>query len=83
MCADTAECAHLLIRKGICDLKHALERLRSHEHSMEHIDATITFSRRYTVFKNYEELIQNYSHSGQSMRTKSEIGSACNVWFLS
>jgi len=23
-----------------------LERLRNHEHSMEHMDATITFSRR-------------------------------------
>jgi len=32
--------------KAIFDWKHALERLRSHEHSMEHIDATITFSRR-------------------------------------
>ena len=30
MCADTTKCAHCLIRKGICDWKHALERLRSH-----------------------------------------------------
>ena len=40
MCDDTTKCAHFLIRKGIFDRKHALERLRSHEHSMEHIDAT-------------------------------------------
>jgi len=46
MCADTTKCAHFLIRKGICDWKQALERLRSHEHSMKHKDATITFSRR-------------------------------------
>ena len=30
----------------VCDWKQALERLRRHEHLMEHIDATITFSRR-------------------------------------
>jgi len=35
MCADTT-----------FDWKQALERLMSHEHSMEHIDAKITFSRR-------------------------------------
>jgi len=46
MCADTTKCAHFLIRKGIFDWKHVLKFLRSHEHSMEHIDATITFSRR-------------------------------------
>jgi len=46
MCADAAKCAHFLIRKEIFDWKHALERLRSHEQSMEHMDATITFSRR-------------------------------------
>ena len=46
MCADTSKCAHFLIRKGIYDWKHAPERLRSHEHSMEHIDATIIFGRR-------------------------------------
>jgi len=37
---------HFLIRKGIFDWKHVLERLRSQEHSVEHIDVTITFSRR-------------------------------------
>jgi len=37
----TNKCAHFLIRKGIRDLKHALERLRSHEQSVEHLDATI------------------------------------------
>jgi len=41
MCADTTKCAHFLIRKGICDWN-----LRSYEQSMEHKDATITFSRR-------------------------------------
>jgi len=46
MCADTTKYAHCLIRKEICDWKHALDRLRSHEHSVEHIDATITFRRR-------------------------------------
>jgi len=46
MFADTTKCAHFLIRKGIFDWKHALEHLRNHEHSMEHIDTTITFSRR-------------------------------------
>jgi len=55
MSADTTKCAHFLIRKGIFDWKHALGRLRSHEHSMEHIDATITFSRRC----HYGELIQS------------------------
>jgi len=47
MCADTIKCAHVLIRKGRFDCKHCLERLRNHEHSVEHIDATIRFSRRY------------------------------------
>jgi len=37
-CAATTKCAHFPIRKGIFDWKHTLERLRSHEHSMEHID---------------------------------------------
>ena len=37
MCADTTKCAHFLIRKGLFDWKHAHESLRSHEHSMEHI----------------------------------------------
>ena len=46
MCADVTKRAHFLIRKGIIDWKHAHERLKSHEHSMTHIDATITFSRR-------------------------------------
>ena len=41
MCADTIKCAHFLIRKGIFDWKHALERLSSHEHWMERMDATI------------------------------------------
>jgi len=36
----------------------AVERLRSHEHSVEHIDATITFNCRCN-FNHYEELIQN------------------------
>jgi len=33
MCADTTKCAHFLIRNRIFDWKHALERLRRHEHS--------------------------------------------------
>ena len=37
MCADMTKCTHFHIRKGIFDWKHALELLRSHEHSMEHI----------------------------------------------
>ena len=36
MCADTTECAHFFIGKGIFDRKHALERLRIHEQSVEH-----------------------------------------------
>jgi len=55
MYADTTKCEHFLIKKGILDWKHVLERLRSHEHSMEHVDATITFSRRC----HCEELMQN------------------------
>jgi len=51
------QCAHFLIRKGIFDWKHALKRLRSHEHSIEHIDGAITFSRRCNY--PYKELIQN------------------------
>jgi len=50
------KCVHFLIGKGIFDWKHTLERLRSHEHSMEYIDATITFSRRCN---HYEELTEN------------------------
>jgi len=46
MCADTTKYAHFLIWKGIFDWKQTLERLRSREHSVEHIDDTITFSRR-------------------------------------
>ena len=46
ICADTTKCAHFLMRKGLCDWKHALERLKIHEKSVEHIDVTITFSRR-------------------------------------
>ena len=40
----------------ILDWKHALEGLRSHEHPMEHIDATITFSRKCNE-SLYEKLI--------------------------
>jgi len=40
LCVDMTKCAHFLIRKGFCDWKHALERLSSHEQSVEHIDAT-------------------------------------------
>jgi len=81
MCANTTKCAHFLIKKGIFDWKHVLERLRSHEHSMEHIDATITFSRRCNniTMKNWYRT----SRSGQSIRTILETASTCNVWFLS
>ena len=79
MCADTTKCAHFLIRKGIFDWKHALERLRSNEHSVEHTDATITFSRRLITTKNWYRT----SQSVQSIRTILEIASTCNVWFLS
>jgi len=44
--ADTTKCMPFLIIKGICDWKYALECMRSHEHSVKHIDAMITFSRR-------------------------------------
>jgi len=45
MWADSTKWVHfLIIRKGIFDWKHALERLRSHEHSMEHTDATFTLA---------------------------------------
>jgi len=81
ICVVTTKCEHFMIRKIICDWKHALERLRSHEHSMEHIDATIAYSRRCTfnAMKNW----QRASQSGQSMRILLEIASACIVWFLS
>jgi len=46
MCSDTTKCAQFPTRKGICNWKHALERMRSQEQSVEHIDATITFSHR-------------------------------------
>jgi len=50
MCADTTKCAHFRIRKGIFDWKHALERLRIHEHRMERTDATnIQMSRLHLV----------------------------------
>ena len=56
MCADTTKCAHFLIRKGICDWNHALERLRSQEQSVERIDATITLAADVT---NHHELMQS------------------------
>jgi len=59
MRANTTKRAHLVIRKGIFDWTHALERLRSYEHSMEHIDATITCSRKCNYANHFEELIQN------------------------
>ena len=34
MCAVTTKCAHFLFGKGIFDWNHALEHLRSHEHSV-------------------------------------------------
>jgi len=43
LCADATKCAPFVIRKGIFDLKHSLERLRSHEHSTKRIVSTITF----------------------------------------
>ena len=46
MRADMTKCAHFPFKKRIFDWKHAVERLRSNGHSMEHIDATIAFSRR-------------------------------------
>ena len=46
MYADTTKWVPFLITKEIFDWNHALERLRSHEHSVEHIDDTITISRR-------------------------------------
>ena len=47
MCADTTKWAHfLIIVEKESSTGSKLLRLRSHKHSMEHIDATITFSRR-------------------------------------
>ena len=48
MCADTNKWAFPHWKRNLWqfDWKHALERLRRHEHSMEHIDTTITFSPR-------------------------------------
>jgi len=57
MCADTTKCAHFLIRKGIFDWKHALERLRNHEHSMKHIYMP-QLHLVADVINHYEELIQ-------------------------
>jgi len=39
MRAETTKCAYFLIRKAICDWKHALERLKNNEESMQHKDA--------------------------------------------
>jgi len=48
VCADATNLRDslLVIRKGILDWKHTLERLRSHEHPMARIAAMITFSCR-------------------------------------
>ena len=76
MCANTIKCAH------ISHWKHAPQRL-SHdelvEHIMEHIDATITFSRRCNKIttKNWYRI----SQSGQSMRKISENAFSCKLGF--
>jgi len=57
MFPHTTKGAHFVIRKGIFEWKHALDRLRSHEHSMEHIDDTITCSRRQSWI-NYIKSVQ-------------------------
>jgi len=56
--ADTTECEHSLIRKVIFDWKHALELLRSHEHSMEHVDVP-RLCLVADVINRYKELMQN------------------------
>lgn len=49
MCSDALHSQSLLIGSGICNWKHALERIRSHEQSKEHIDALIAFNCRLKV----------------------------------
>jgi len=61
-------------RKGVTG-----SALRSHEQSMEYIDATITFSRRCN--DHYEELIQ--SLLVRSINANNIRNRFCKVWFLS
>lgn len=49
MCSDALQSQSLLIGTGFCNWKHALERLRSHEQSKEHMDAMIAFNHRLKV----------------------------------
>ena len=63
MCVDTTKCVHFLIRKGILDWKHVLERLRSHEHSLEHINATIIFCRRQWRTQKISEGRAKFHHN--------------------
>jgi len=57
MCADTTKCAYFLIIKAFYNCKHILERLKSHDQSVDHINATITFVA--DVINHYEELMQS------------------------
>jgi len=55
-----------LVGMGFCDWKHAFERLRNHEQSMEYIDAMVTFSRRCKSFeRNGTELATQVSQCEQ------------------
>ena len=49
MCPHASRTKSLLAGEGICDWKHSQERIRSHEQSKEHIEATIAFSRMSKV----------------------------------
>jgi len=80
MCADATKCAHFLAGKGFYDWKHAVERLRRHEQSMGHINATIAFSPRC---KSLGRIDNELACQVNQCETILEIASARNVWFLS
>ena len=59
ICADTTKCVHFLIRKGVFDWKHALERLRSNGHSicLQRLVSVVKFiAERRLAFRDDENV---------------------------
>ena len=60
MCSDKSQSQSLVIGSGICNWKHALERLRGHEQSKENTDAFTAFHCRFKMACAIDDQMEEY-----------------------